>query len=156
MQNRIDMNTIFDKETREALIERIGKINENSQGQWDKMNVYQMVKHNTYWNGWMLGSEKHTYKQSFMGRIFGKRVLKSMVKNEKPLDKNIPTSAQFKVKKVEGDLDAEKAKWISLTKTFGNYDNPDFIHDFFGKMTKEQIGILAYKHTDHHLRQFGV
>ena len=150
------MKTIFDKETREALIERISEINENNRAQWGKMNVYQMVKHNTYWNDWMLGSEKHTYKQSFMGRIFGRRVMKNMVKDEKPLDKNIPTSAQFKVKELEGDLDAEKAKWISLTKTYDNYDNTAFVHDFFGRMTKKQIGILAYKHTDHHLRQFGV
>lgn len=82
-------------------------------------------------------------------------MLKNIVKDEKPLDKNIPTSVQFKEKEISGDLDTEKAKWISLIKAFDNFDNPDFVHDFFGKMTKEQIGILAYKHTDHHLRQFG-
>lgn len=150
------MKTIFDKETREALIERIGKIDETDQAQWGKMNVYQMVRHNTYWNDWILGGEKHTYKQAFMGWLFGKRVLKNMIKDEKPLDKNIPTSAQFKVKEIGGDLEAERTKWISLTKAYDNYDNPDFIHDFFGNMTKEQIGILVNKHTNHHLRQFGV
>lgn len=30
----------------------------------------------------------------------------------------------------------------------------DFMHPFFGKITREQIGYLAYKHDDHHLRQF--
>lgn len=148
------MKTIFDTETREELIDRIKKIQKNDTAQWGKMNVYQMVKHNTYWNSWILGMEKHTYKQAFMGKLFGRRVLKNMVKNERSLDKNIPTSAQFKVKEIRGDLQAEKSKWIFLTKAYENYDNPDFIHDFFGKMTREQIGILAYKHTDHHLRQF--
>lgn len=28
-------------------------------------------------------------------------------------------------------------------------------HPAFGSMTRESWGILAYKHTDHHLRQFG-
>lgn len=149
------MKTIFDKNTREQLIERIGAIDETNEAQWGKMNLYQMLKHNTYWNGWILGKDDHIYKQAFMGKLFGKRVLKGMVKNEKPLDKNIPTSSQFKVKETNGDFDAEKAKWISLTKAFDKYDNPNFIHDFFGKMNKEQIGILVYKHTDHHLRQFG-
>ena len=149
------MKTIFDEETREGLIDRINKIEETNKAQWGKMNVYQMVKHNTYWNGWLLGSEKHTYKQAFMGRIFGKGVLRKMIRDDKPLDKNIPTSAQFKVKEIDGDLDAEKTKWILMTEAYGNYDNPRFVHDFFGKMTKEQIGILVYKHTDHHLRQFG-
>lgn len=39
------MKTIFERETRDALVERIGKINDNSQAQWGKMNRYQMVKH---------------------------------------------------------------------------------------------------------------
>lgn len=34
-------------------------------------------------------------------------------------------------------------------------DNPAYLHDFFGKMTREQIGIFAFKLMDHHLRQFG-
>ncbi|WP_432328331.1 hypothetical protein ACRQ5D_00850 [Mucilaginibacter sp. P25] len=41
------MKTIFDKETRDGLITRINLINENSQPQWGKMNVYQMLKHCT-------------------------------------------------------------------------------------------------------------
>ena len=89
-----------------------------------------------------------------MGKIFGKMALKQVTKDERLLDKNIPTSTQFKVKDKVGDLVAEKRKWIALLKGYERYSNPDFIHDFFGKMTKEQIGILVYKHTDHHLRQF--
>jgi hypothetical protein len=57
---------------------------------------------------------------------------------------------------LSGDLEAEKSKWVDLIKSYENFDNPDFIHDFFGKMTRTQIGVLVYKHCDHHLRQFGV
>jgi Protein of unknown function (DUF1569) len=150
------MKTIFDKPTRDGLIDRINLLSNYSMAQWGKMCVFEMVKHNTYWNGWILGEDKHTYKQVLLGKIFGKMALRKMIKDEKPLDKNIPTSSQFKVKVKNGDLEAEKLKWISLTKAYENYDNPDFIHDFFGKMTKEQIGILVFKHSDHHLRQFGI
>ncbi len=150
------MNTIFDKNTREDLMSRIEQINEDKKAKWGKMNVFQMLRHNTYWNGWILGTEDHIYKQAFMGRIFGKIALKSMIKDAKPFDKNIPTSEQFKPNVSNGDLASEKSRWISLVKAYENYNNPNFIHDFFGKMTKEQIGILVYKHTDHHLRQFGV
>lgn len=150
------MRTIFDINTRAALIGRIEKINEENKAKWGKMNVFQMLKHNTYWNRWILGKENHTYKQAFMGKLFGKIVLKKMIKDEKPFDKNIPTSSQFKAKDLNGDLEKEKAKWISLIKEYENYQNPNFVHDFFGKMTKEEIGILVHKHCDHHLRQFGV
>jgi hypothetical protein len=150
------MKTIFDKNIRETLINRIEQIDEEKKAEWGKMNVFQMLNHNTYWNAWILGNDDHTYKQAFMGKIFGKIALKKMIENEKPFDKNIPTSDQFKPKGLNGDLESEKSKWISLVTKYENYNNPNFIHDFFGKMTKEQIGILVYKHTDHHLRQFGV
>ncbi|GGG14051.1 DUF1569 domain-containing protein [Pontibacter amylolyticus] len=150
------MKSIFDKPSRDEIIGRIAFLNAGSSVQWGKMNVFQMVEHNTYWNGWMLGKDGHTYKQAFLGKVFGKMALRKMIKDEEPFDRNIPTSSQFKAKETTGDLEAEKLKWIALTKAYENYDNPAFIHDFFGKMTKEQIGILVYKHSDHHLRQFGV
>jgi hypothetical protein len=150
------MKSIFDKSTREELIDRITSLNDNGSAQWGKMNAYQMVKHNTYWNGWILGKENHAYKQAFLGKVFGRLALRKMIQDEKPFDKHIPTSSQFQVKETKGDLEAEKLKWISLTQAYENYANPDFVHDFFGKMTQEQIGILVFKHSDHHLRQFGV
>ena len=76
------MRTIFDKETRDELIARINSLNENSKPLWGKMNLYQMTKHNTYWNGWILGEDHHTYKQDFIGKVFGKIALKRMIKDE--------------------------------------------------------------------------
>lgn len=150
------MNTIFDSKLREELKSRVAQLDESKKAAWGKMNVFQMVMHNTYWNGWMLGTDPHTYRQEWLGKIFGKFALNSMIKNEKPLDKNIPTSEQFKVKESTCDLETEKAKWLRLIDAYQSFDNPNFVHDFFGKMSKDQIGILVYKHTDHHLRQFGV
>ncbi|MEO6818539.1 MAG: DUF1569 domain-containing protein [Ginsengibacter sp.] len=150
------MTTIFEKSTRDELIKRINSLDKNSKAQWGKMNIFQMVKHNSFWNSWVVGVGNHQYKQAFIGKLFGKMVLRKMVNDSKPIDKNVPTSRQFKIPEVDGDLDGEKLNWINYTQAFETFDNPKFIHDFFGKMTKEQIGILAYKHSDHHLRQFGV
>lgn len=148
------MKSIFDESNRAALINRIKTVNERSRSQWGKMNVYQMLKHCTIWEEWIQGRNKPTYKQELLGYIFGKWALNSMIKDDKPFKRNVPTSAFFKVKELNGDLESEKRKWISLIEGYENYSNPGFVHDFFGKMTKDQIGILAYKHTDHHLRQF--
>lgn len=150
------MKTIFEHHTREQLIHRIERINKDEKAEWGRMTVFQMLKHNTYWNEWILGTTNPIYRQSFMGKIVGKLVLKRMIRDDSPLDKNIPTSDQFKVKEFNGNLEAEKSKWIALIKSYENYNNPRFIHDFFGKMTQEQIGVLVFKHTDHHLRQFGL
>lgn len=150
------MKTIFDKDVRAQLIRRIEKVNEGLSPEWGKMNVLQMLQHNTYWNEWIIGKNDPNYKQVFMGKIFGKIALNRMIKDDKPLDKNIPTSSQFKAKGLNIDLNDEKSKWALLVREYEFYHNPEFRHDFFGKMTKEQIGILVYKHTDHHLRQFGI
>ncbi|MDN3689358.1 DUF1569 domain-containing protein [Cyclobacterium jeungdonense] len=152
----LNLTSIFDDRVREGLILRISALYPSHKAQWGNMNVFQMVKHNTYWNEWILGKGGHTNKQAWMGKLFGNMALRSMIKDEKPLDKNIPTSSQFKVKEQTGDLEAEKTKWIALTRAYDQFDNPAFIHDFFGKMTSGQIGVLVYKHSDHHLRQFGV
>lgn len=148
------MRTIFNEINRDELIERIKTLNQNSSRQWGKMNIYQMLKHCSIWEEWIQGTHQKVYKQELLGLIFGKLALKSMIKDEKPFKRNVPTSAQFHVKEPDGDLEAGKKKWISMIEGYEHYSNPGFIHDFFGKMTKEQIGILAYKHSDHHLRQF--
>jgi len=148
------MKTIFDKTTRDELISRIRTLNENSVSLWGKMNVCQMLSHCIICEEWISGVNKPAYKQEFIGFIFGKIALKSILKDERPLRRNVPTSTAFKVKEKNGDVEAKKKNWIALIEAYENYSNPSFIHDFFGKMTKEQVGILSYKHTDHHLRQF--
>ncbi|MNU85181.1 hypothetical protein D3C71_749190 [compost metagenome] len=148
------MKTIFDQEVREELIQRINQLNEDAQAQWGKMNLYQMMKHCTNWEEWMQGKGNPPYKQAFIGKIFGKMGLNRMIRDEKPIDKGVPTSTQFKIKETEGDIPAEKQKWTTLIQSYEQYSNPGFVHDFFGKMTQEQVGLLVYKHNDHHLRQF--
>jgi Protein of unknown function (DUF1569) len=148
------MKSIFDETTRAELISRINTLNENSTAQWGKMNVYQMTKHCSIWCEWVLGKNNPQYKQEFLGKIFGKMALKSNTKDAKPLGKNVPAGTAFTVKEKDGDLAIQKAILANLISNFEQFSNDNFIHDFFGKMTKEQIGIFAYKHTDHHLRQF--
>ena len=82
--------------------------------------------------------------------------LKSILKDEKPIGRNAPTIPELRIYLIatHGDVSAEKAKWISFIEAYAHYSNPEFEHSFFGKMTEEQIGYMAYKHTDHHLRQF--
>jgi hypothetical protein len=146
------MKTTFDKATRDELIRRINTLNESSKAQWGKMNVYQMLKHNTLWGEWI--ADKRTHKQVFIGRLFGRMALKNVLKDEKPLTRNTPTLPELIITGT-GDVEAEKAKWIALLEEHAHFSNPGFVHSFFGKMTEEQIGYMAYKHADHHLRQFG-
>lgn len=151
------MKTIFEKSMRDELISRVNALSENNKAIWGKMNVYQMTKHLNIWNQWVLGIDNNIpYKQDLLGKLIGKMVLKSNTKNDKPMGKGAPAGSNFTIKEENGDFEKEKKTLIKLTEHYEHYNNPDFIHGFFGKMTEEQIGIFAYKHYDHHLRQFGV
>jgi Protein of unknown function (DUF1569) len=146
------MKTINDKATRDELINRINMLNENSTAQWGKMNIYQMVKHCRQWEEMILG--RIQCKRVFIGRLFGKMALKSSLKDDRPMMRNALSSPELIVKESNVNFSSERAKWIALIEEDAHFPNPDFVHPFFGKMTKEQIGYHAYKHTDHHLRQF--
>jgi hypothetical protein len=147
------MKTVFDENTRAELISRVNLLKENSVAAWGKMNVFQMLKHCTRWDEWVLGKNNPKYKQSFLGLIFGKIALQSSVRDDRPMKRNMP-AGDLIVKEKNGDVELQKKKWIECISEYGYFSNHGFIHDFFGKMTKEELGIFAYKHADHHLRQF--
>jgi len=149
-----EMKTIFDKSIRDELVIRINTLNGNSTARWGKMNVYQMLKHCALWEEMILRNKK--YKRAFVGLLLGKMLLKNELKDDSPMRRNNPTIPELRVKERDGDIEFEKRKWISLIHDYSHYSFPDnsFVHPFFGKMTKEEIGYHAYKHTDHHLRQF--
>jgi hypothetical protein len=146
------MKTVFDKATKEELIGRIKSLDETCVPQWGKMTVSQMLKHCRLWEEMIAG--KLECKRVFLGRLFGKMALKANLKDEKPMQKNAPSSPELIVREKPVNMAAERAKWIALMEENAHYSSPVFMHPFFGEMTKEQLGYLAYKHTDHHLRQF--
>jgi hypothetical protein len=144
------MKSIFDQSTRDELKERIQALNENNKAQWGKMNITQMMRHCTKWDEMALGKTK--YKQAFIGKLFGKIALKDILK-EGPMKKNLPTVPSFKVNEPV-NLYEEKTKWLRLLGEYEHYSGNGFMHPFFGMLTKEQMGWMAYKHVDHHLKQF--
>jgi hypothetical protein len=146
------MKTIFDKTTMSDLIIRINALNENDTAVWGKMNAYQMVKHCRLWEEMM--QSKVNMKRAFIGRIFGRIALKTVLGNANPLRQSTPTIPSLIIKENAGDFQVEKKLWISTIEKYLNFNNDNFQHVFFGKLTKEQIGQMVYKHIDHHLRQF--
>ncbi len=144
------MKTMFDKQTRGEVVARINTLDESSKAQWGEMSVYQMIMHCIKWEDMLLGKTK--YKQSFLGRLVGKFALKDMMKDE-PAKHNLPTVPSFKMTG-SGDVSAAKSQWISLIHAHDLQEGSGFVHPFFGQLTADQAGRMAYKHIDHHLRQF--
>jgi hypothetical protein len=143
------MKSIFDEVTRDELITRINTLSTESKAQWGTMTIGQMVRHCSLCEDYYFGKIK--VKRSWLGRIAINSILKDDNSN---MGKNAPTPSPFKVTEHVQSLEEEKDKWTSLVNRYATFSDNYFVHWFFGKMTKEELGQFIYKHCDHHLRQF--
>lgn len=150
--NPTQMESIFDKANYERLAGRLGRITANAIPGWGKMNAAQMMHHLNLAMEAPLGRFKPKGRPVWVMRIF-----KSVLYSDKPFSKGSPTPKSFKVTG-EFDFDSERQKALdNLREIFQQGLTYDYRHHvFFGKLSAEQWGKHFYKHTDHHLRQFGV
>lgn len=147
---------IFEKSISDLIIARIEKLTPETQANWGKMNVAQMLAHcNVTYE--MVFTHKHQKPNAFLKFIL-KLLVKNNVVNEKPYKKNGQTAPQFIIVD-EKDFDFEKKRLISyinqsqeLGATY--FDNKE--SHSFGKLSKTEWNNLFFKHLDHHLNQFGV
>ena len=153
--NQDGINNLFDSKTHTEIIDRINQLSEQSERQWGKMNVSQMLAHCK--EAFKVPLRNKPIPRMFIGRIFG-WMAKGKLYDEKPWGKNLPTAPNFIIQD-ERDFEIEKSALLELIKQFYTL-GPDgvghFPHPFFGTLTKEQWGKSMWKHIDHHLKQFGV
>ena len=149
------MCNLFDQQDVSQILERIEKLTPNSQRQWGKMNVAQMLAHCNM--SLKTASGQYHIKRVFIGRIIGP-LMRSTVLSEKPFGKNSPTDKSY-IFKEDRKFEEEKVLVITAIKKFfegGASQCTTYPHPFFGKFTPEQWAVFEWKHLDHHLRQFGV
>lgn len=149
------MQNLFNQADVTTLIERIEKLTPDSQRQWGKMNVAQMLAHSNKSIETAMGMDR--MKRVFIGRIIG-GLLKKTVLGPSPFRKNSPTDNSYKFPP-DVDFHEHKTKTIASLKKFlegGASKCTTHPHPFFGHFTPEQWAVFQWKHLDHHLRQFGV
>ncbi len=149
------MKNLFEKETVEEVLERIDRLQPDSQRQWGKMDVAQMMAHCA--NTMDMASGRLNTPRIFVGRILGPLV-KPIFTNEKPFSKNNPTDEKLKIADPR-DFAREQERLRQNVRGFhdgGEAKCTRHPHPFFGALSPEDWARGMYKHMDHHLRQFGV
>jgi len=150
------MKTIRNNVHRAALIERINKLTGDETPSWGKMNVNQMVSHLVQ-AGELPFEASLPDKSTFVVRT----VIKALglyvfaVPNRR---KNRPRrKPQERGPKTQGVVGQKELAIQSINK-LGDLavDHDCKHHPFFGHMTAKEWAVIAYKHIDHHLKQFGV
>lgn len=149
------MNSIYDKASNDAMIARINKLTPETKALWGKMNAAQMLQHCYLTTEVTFG--KLEIKMNFMMRLLGK-MLKKKVLYGNEMKKNSPTAKEFIITE---NIDFEKAKadFISNFSRFASEGKSSITlmnHPFWGKMNHQEWDLLMWKHTNHHLEQFGV
>ena len=147
--------SIFEQATVNQLIERINQLSPITERKWGTMTVNQMLEHQVRVFLVALGEEK--IKVPFLLKLAGP-FLKGNLLNDKDFGHNGPTAKQYVITE-EPDFETGRTKLIQLLQQFSSEGIAVAAtrkHDIFGKLTGEEWSIAMYKHTDHHLRQFGV
>ena len=150
------MKNIFKIEVTNEVIERIENLTMNSQPNWGKMSVSQMLAHCSVTYE-MVYTDKHA-KPNVLTKFMLKLFVKKIVVSEKGYAKNGRTAPQFLIVD-EKDFQTEKKKlidYIKKTQELGTtYFEGKESHSF-GKLSSVEWNNSFYKHLNHHLDQFGV
>jgi len=150
------MKNIFTKEVSDEVVARVNSLTSETQPQWGKMNVAQMLAHcSVAYEG--VYTDKHPKPNAFT-KFMLKLFVKKAVVSEKPYPKNSRTAPQFLITD-ERVFEEEKEKiidYINKTQELGaaHFDGKE--SHSLGKLTINEWNNLFYKHIDHHLNQFGV
>jgi hypothetical protein len=148
---------LLTRETVQSLIDRVNKLKPGTKGNWGKMSVEEMMVHCEAGIRMGLGEIPSRVR---VGPVRG-FVTKVLFLELFPFPKSSPSPAEINVNKklrVRKDFDtARKDLIVSIEKMSSipnDYSFPP--HPIFHKLSVRQWRKLAYKHLNHHLKQFGV
>jgi len=145
--------TLWRRESRQELMKRLDNLKPDSTPLWGKMNAPQMVSHCI---GWMLmaNGELQTAPRNNFLRF---APVKQLAIYWLPFPKGVPTAKELLERppsEWSGEIDVLRRHIDNFETDHRNREFPE--HPAFGILTPQAWGVLGYRHTDHHLRQFGV
>ena len=89
-------------------------------------------------------------------RAFQVFPLKHLILYVLPFPKGAPTAPELKPE-LMASFEQERTALLELLERIATdpHDGPWPAHPLFGPLTRREWGVATYKHTNHHLRQFG-
>jgi len=148
------MGSILNEVDRNAILQRISSVTNASLPRWGRMDARTMLTHLKQSALMALGELPVASKSKRAFQVFP---IKHLILYVAPFPKGAPTAPELLVPD-DASVDAIRSELMSLVERIGagprEGDGP--VHPLFGQLTFREWGVATYKHTDHHLRQFGV
>jgi hypothetical protein len=138
---------------RKELLDRLERLGPEATPLWGRMSAPQMLAHLADWMLMARGGLKVAPKN----RPLRYAPLKQLVIYWLPFPKGVPTAPEL-ISRKPLTWDVEHAAVRRHVQWFENLNQKTMWpeHPVFGKMTSKAWCVLAYRHMDHHLRQFGI
>lgn len=148
------MASLRDASTRLAIIHRLNALTPDATARWGTMTAPRMLAHMTDAFRMAFGELPVTPKNVPIARMF---LFKKLFLYVLPFPKSAPTAREL-ISRTPDAFDSERATMRAQMERM-DVAAPSIVyasHPIFGKLTEAEWGVLAHKHLDHHLRQFGV
>ena len=148
------MRTFWDSRVRHDFCRRVERLTPDSRAAWGTFTAAQMLAH---LNDAMRMATGELMVQSRGGplRYFP---VKHVILYVLPFPKGAPTAPELLARCAAADFENERAAFMRVAEATGARPSsatwPE--HPAFGTLTYAAWGKLIHKHTEHHLRQFGV
>jgi hypothetical protein len=151
------MKSIQNEADRKAILRRIARVRPDTPRRWGRMSAHGMVCHLTDSFEGCLGERPVADRSTLMGRTVTRWLALS---TPVPWPRGVPTTPEVDQERdgtPPGDFEADLARLIEITEDFARRIDPASLrHPIFGRMTAGEWGRWAYRHVDHHARQFGL
>jgi hypothetical protein len=150
------MKNLFEPASVNEITDRMERLRPDSERQWGKMNVAQMLAHCSASIG--VAEGKVTPQRILLGRLLGALAKRSLLVKGVPMRRNSITEKSVLVTD-ERDFTVERQRLHESIDRFASGGSgicTKHPHFFFGPLTPVEWSVLMYQHLDHHLRQFGV
>lgn len=147
------MPTVLDAADRAALKERLAKLQPDSPRQWGSLTAPRMLCH-------LADSLENTFGDRPYSpvplplRLLGRLAKPLLLRGPMPRGRAQAPASMLVTQ--PGEWEADLARAVALLDRFATPLDIWPESAFFGHLTTEQVGVLNWKHFDHHLQQFGV
>ena len=149
---------MWDEAARESLLGRLETVDPATRPLWGRFTAHGMVVHLIDSARMALGTMPVRLARGTPARIGRLPVVRYLFVHVLPFPRNAPTMRELQTSP-PGDWDADRATFRKLAAELAvRAEDPRVAwpaHPFFGPLNRRDWGVLGYRHTDHHLRQFG-
>lgn len=147
------MASVWDPGMRDRLVARAARLQPETSRRWGKMTSVQMLAHLNAAMRMALGDIAVAPRKLPIRHP----PLKQFIIYLMPFPKSAPTAPEL-IARGEGDIDAERRDFaVLLDRVVARQGTTAWpAHPAFGRMSRRAWGVLIFRHTNHHLEQFGV